>query len=55
MHIDVIEIIDLEDGGANIVMELDREAIRAFATKGLLATLKESVADIDFVPKESEE
>jgi hypothetical protein len=43
MKIEVLGIEELEDGGANMTVNLDDEAARAFIAKGILAVLREAL------------
>ena len=38
-HVDVVEIKDLPDGGADIIMDMDSVALRQFARVGILKVL----------------
>jgi hypothetical protein len=55
----VQEIIDHEDGGATIVLELDAEALKAFASIGirhvLLEAAEKAIADGDVLEPTTEE
>lgn len=42
MNIEVINIVDLDDGGAVMTVDLDREALLALAKSGLIKILVEA-------------
>jgi hypothetical protein len=43
MNIDVVKIVDNEDGSANLEVEMDAEAIHFFVNKAFIQMLKEAV------------
>ena len=46
MHIDVLKIVENDDGSCNIVFEMDRKSLESFAKAGLLSVLKEAAKEI---------
>ena len=42
MNIEVINVVDLDDGGAVMTVDLDREALLALAKSGLIKILIEA-------------
>jgi hypothetical protein len=45
MRIDVIDVVDLPDGGANIIMDMDESSKEQFARIGILKVLTDAIND----------
>jgi hypothetical protein len=55
MKIEVVEIKDLEDGGADLVMDMSKEALHLFAAKGLVDTLREQLVSLEKEHRDEDE
>lgn len=45
MRIEVIKVVDNEDGSAEVEFEMDSEALRAFAKIGVLKAISDAVKE----------
>ncbi len=47
MKIEVIEVKDLEDGGAELVLDLDDEAKKFLINEGVISALEKGLAQVE--------
>ena len=45
MRIEVLDVVDLPDGGANIIMDMDENSKEQFARIGILKVLTDAIND----------
>ena len=45
MRIDVLDVVDREDGGANLIIDMDQKSIEQFARIGLIKVLMDAAED----------
>lgn len=55
MKIEVVEIKDREDGSADLVMDMSKEALHLFAAKGIVDTLREQLGHLEEEHRDNDE